>query len=48
MHQVQTKAKTTTLPGSLSDEAIAVRGALLERGLRNSDGSKQPLARSEI
>ena len=33
MHQVQTKAKTTTLPGSLSDEAIAVRGALLERGL---------------
>ena len=33
MHQVQTKAKTTTLPGSLSEEAIAVRGALLERGL---------------
>ena len=33
MHQVQPKAKTTTLPGSLSDEAIAVRGALLERGL---------------
>ena len=33
MHQVQTKAKTTKLPGSLSEEAIAVRGALLERGL---------------
>ena len=33
MHQVQTKAKTTNLPGSLSEEAIAVRGALLERGL---------------
>ena len=33
MHQVQTKAKTATLPGALSDEAIAVRGALLERGL---------------
>ena len=33
MHQVQTKAKTTMLPGSLSEEAIAVRGALLKRGL---------------
>ena len=33
MHQVQTEAKTTKLPGSLSEEAIAVRGALLERGL---------------
>ncbi len=33
MHQVQTKAKTAALPGALSDEAIAVRGALLERGL---------------
>jgi len=33
MHQVQTKANTATLPGALSDEAIAVRGALLERGL---------------
>ena len=33
MHQVQTKAKTTSLPGALSTEAIAVRGALLERGL---------------
>ena len=33
MHQVQTKAKTTMLPGSLSEEAIAVRRALLERGL---------------
>ncbi len=33
MHQVQPTAKTTKLPGSLSEEAIAVRGALLERGL---------------
>ena len=28
MHQVQTKAKTTTPLGSLSDEAIAARGLL--------------------
>ena len=27
----------TPLPGSLTDEAIAVRGALLERGLENTD-----------
>ena len=33
MHQVQSTAKTTSLPSAISDEAMAVRGALLERGL---------------
>ena len=33
MHQVQSTAKTTSLPSAISDEAMAVRGALLDRGL---------------
>ena len=33
MHQVQSTAKTASLPSAISDEAIAVRGALLKRGL---------------
>ena len=33
MHQVQSTAKTASLPSAISDEAMAVRGALLERGL---------------
>ena len=33
MHQVQSTVKTTSLPSAISDEAMAVRGALLERGL---------------
>ena len=33
MHQVQSTAKTASLPSAISDEAMAVRGALLKRGL---------------
>ena len=33
MHQVQSTAKTTSLPSAISDEAMAVRVALLDRGL---------------
>ena len=33
MHQVQHSAKTTALPSAISDEAMAVRRALLVKGL---------------